>query len=164
MHHAHEPRLHLYSLLSCFRFARCCSPAHNCHQNLIFKKPLATACRLDAAVLPIASALLSRIASQCSMCSLGCGSALCAGLSVVGIVFLTSIGVLYSTQPLFTTPELEDTSQAATQCYIGAGLYAAALLLSLYGMWFDTRRKRRSARAALYDEESIAGQSQNTSW
>eukprot|EP00953_Heterococcus_sp_UTEX-ZZ885_P016152 9101-Heterococcus_DN1.PRE.4 len=88
------------------------------------------------------------------MCSLACGSALCAGLSVVGIVFLTSIGALYTTQPFFTTPDLKDAAQAAVQCYIGAGLYAAALLLSLYGMWFDTRRKRRSA--ALYDDESIA--------
>jgi hypothetical protein len=97
-----------------------------------------------------------------SMCSLACGSALCAGLSVVGIVFLTSIGALYTTQPFFTTPDLEDAAQAAVQCYIGAGLYAAALLLSLYGMWFDTRRKHRSARAALYDGESIAGQSHVT--
>jgi hypothetical protein len=80
----------------------------------------------------------------------------------VGIVFLTSIGALYSTQPFFTTPDLEDAAQAAVQCYIGAGLYAAALLLSLYGMWFDTRRKRRSARGALYDDESIAGQSHVT--
>jgi hypothetical protein len=74
---------------------------------------------------------------------------------------LTSIGALYNTQPFFTTPDLEDAAQAAVQCYIGAGLYAAALLLSLYGMWFDTRRKNRN-KAALYDDESIAGQSHVT--
>ena len=113
---------------------------------------------------------------------------LCAGLSVVGILFLTIVGILFSTQPFYTSPELqEDSAAAATQCYIAvrsvlsqqdqagepragltstvvselrsqAGIYGASLILSLSGLYYDKRQARQQNARAAQYNDPISGE------
>lgn len=54
----------------------------------------------------------------------------CSIFSVTGIVFLTVIGFLFQSQPMYIKGP-EDAEKAAQGCYGGAGIYAVTMVLSI---------------------------------
>lgn len=56
-------------------------------------------------------------------CPLLPGAKCCQIFSVSGLVFLTLIGILLQTQPIYIK-DVEDPTDAASQCFQAAGIYA----------------------------------------
>ena len=61
----------------------------------------------------------------------------CSVFSFTGIVFLTIIGGLLQSQPLYIKGP-EDPEAAAQGCYGGAGIYVLTLVMSIGYIWKES--------------------------
>lgn len=70
-----------------------------------------------------------------------CCSKCCCIFSASGIVFLVLIGILLKTEPLYIQ-DVDDPSEAASNCFMAAGIYALFVVgTSMCILKKDTRRR-----------------------
>ncbi len=70
----------------------------------------------------------------------------CSFFSVFGIPFLLILGVLFNSQPEFVVSTLTENEgrEYARSCFVSALYYVVALVLSLIGIFYNSRRESRT--------------------
>uniref|UniRef100_A0A7S2CKA8 Uncharacterized protein n=1 Tax=Florenciella parvula TaxID=236787 RepID=A0A7S2CKA8_9STRA len=80
-----------------------------------------------------------------------CCAKCCQIFSVSGVVFLSLIGILLQTQPIYIK-DVEDPADAASQCFQAAGIYAFFIVATTICGYVQDKKKQHMRDHMMGDE------------